>query len=278
MTTSFLIAPGNVTVPSCVFLGPDDGDPGGKWRFNDSESFRQPMENIPHDNSRSFLPHARNTTTTFLAPAPNIHPPWHQSSTSTPNQPVPCGNTCASIAGQTLQAYPNYSNYDCGRVGVSQGSNLETANFHDLCTKAFTPQLSTCNISQLPASQAQTSLGRIWCHASTCGLTSLVFIPQLVSNYPLDEYSIGPNTTFVNGILNHGKLTDNQYFQWQEFLRRFGGPEELTRDAWFEEKLWISLDVSLYADIADDYLSLQDHHKGSISLLRLIINRIVRSE
>ncbi len=201
------------------------------------------------------------------------------------NQTVPSAN----IAGPTLQAYPNYTN--CGRVIVSRGPNeKERANLRDVFTKAITPTLSTCNISQLLASDSltttynvsgqvtkvQTSLQNFWHHVVTFDFTSICLIPTCRLE---DIYSIGPNTTFVNAILDHDKLNDYYYFQWKEFVCRFGSQVELTKDAWLEEMLWKLLDVTLYADIAGDYLSLQDHdHKGSILLLRLIINRMVRSE
>lgn len=47
-------------------------------------------------------------------------------------------------------------------------------------------------------------------------------------------------------------------------------------DHWMEEKLWKSLDDTLYTKVASDFLKLPDHHKGAITLVRLIIDRMVQ--
>jgi hypothetical protein len=60
-------------------------------------------------------------------------------------------------------------------------------------------------------------------------------------------------------------------------LRLFGGEQEIISDAWLADKLWKSLDLDLRVEVKSDFAELQDIDKGSISLLRLIINRMVQN-
>ena len=94
---------------------------------------------------------------------------------------------------------------------------------------------------------------------------------------PTNVNSVPQSTELVNGVLDHDKLTDHHYFAWQSFLRRFALEPELISDAWFHDKLWKSLDDELKAEIRSDFDDLPHECKGSISLLRLIINRMVKN-
>ncbi len=61
------------------------------------------------------------------------------------------------------------------------------------------------------------------------------------------------------------------------FLRWFALEPELTSDAWLHDTLWKSLNDETCAEVRSDFDTLPHKQKGSISLLRMIINRMVKN-
>ena len=80
---------------------------------------------------------------------------------------------------------------------------------------------------------------------------------------------------FGNAILDFGNLRDDDYSDWQMFVRKWGVDEDLEGDAWMEDCLWNSMDDALSAEVAADFAEIDEEAQGSITLLRCIINRIV---
>ncbi len=184
-----------------------------------------------------------------------------------------------------------HSSYDNDRVIVSRSargnSPKETAKVREICTADITPKITKGKIAQLlttsgtdydiaeDAARWQTSLANIWRHIIQYDFTLIALIP--ISFDPADLNSIHPTTELINCVLDHDKLTDYHYFAWQAFLRQFALEEERRSDAWLHDKLWASLDDELCAEVRSDFDELPNEQKGSISLLRIIINRMVHS-
>jgi hypothetical protein len=184
------------------------------------------------------------------------------------------------------------SNYKADRVIISRynrGLANDTkgrAKVQELCTKAIQPLLDSSKIKLLLTSNApydisedashwQDGLRSIWTHAVAYNFKHILLIPDHFD--PNNSSSISPNACYFNAILDYDKLTDQQYFEWQYFLRSFGNGHEIVSNQWFEEKLIKSLGPTLLAEVRSDYYKLDDFYKGSISLLRIIINRMVQS-
>ncbi len=215
-------------------------------------------------------------------PAP---PPW------APHASVPGPTFSTGLALRQSPRPDHYVSYENNRVIVPRDkrgvSDKDKMKMHEICTEGITPRITRGNIAKLlssaddahdiasDAAQWQSALGNIWSHVVKFDYAHIVYIPM--SFDPTNPASLGPNSTFVNSVLNHDQLTDDHYFSWQTLLRRFGRDEELQSDSWFEEKLWKSIDTTLYAEVMSDFNELQSFQKGSISLLRLIINRIVQN-
>ncbi len=196
--------------------------------------------------------------------------------------------------GLTLRANARpdiHAAYDNDRVIISRSqrgvTDKEKAKIREICTTAITPKITRGNISKLltttdadydiaeDAARWQTSLADIWRHVIQYDFKLIVMIPY--SFDPTDVNSVPQTTELVNGVLDHDKLTDHHYFAWQSFLRRFALEPELISDAWLHDKLWKSLDDELKAEIRSDFDDLPHECKGSISLLHLIINRMVKN-
>ena len=193
------------------------------------------------------------------------------------------------------------ADYDNDRVIVSRkdrGNTVkERAKIREICTMATTPQITRSNITKLltndsktydvaeDASQWQTTLRPIYRHVVASDFKHIVMIPLHFDEH--DPTTINASTQYVNAVLDHDKLTDEHYKSFQRFLRRYGRDEELTSDNWFEEKLWKSLGPALLSEVSSDFLKLDkdvdlskpnaETCKGSLTLLRLIINRVVQS-
>jgi hypothetical protein len=120
------------------------------------------------------------------------------------------------------------------------------------------------------AAQWHTALGNIWNHIVQYDFVHIALIPT--SFDPNDANSINAKSIFVNAVLDHDKLTNKHFFAWQVLLCCFGQNEELTSNAWFEDKLWKSLDNDLRAEVKSDFDELPAMQKGNIWLLCLIIN------
>ena len=255
--------------------------------------------NYPSNYPSSDFP----TNTTFQQPAVGnrfIHPQAGTTNTTFQQPTPPALFPEASIPGPTfhtglaLRANPRpdqYVNYENNRIIIPRdkrgSTDKEKVKMHEICTEAITPRITRGNIAKLlsstdesydiatDAAQWQSALHNIWDHVVKFDYTHIVYIPA--SFDPTNPNSIGAHTTFVNSVLDHDQLTDNHYFSWQTLIRRFGQREEQQSDAWLEDKLWNSVDSDLKAEVMSTFNDLHSTQKGSISLLRLIINRIVQN-
>jgi hypothetical protein len=52
-------------------------------------------------------------------------------------------------------------------------------------------------------------------------------------------------TKFFNAIKDWQQLHDKKYFEWQEFIVRYGTTNELESNSWLEDTLLISMDKNL---------------------------------
>jgi hypothetical protein len=250
------------------------------------------------------LPMATSSLTT-APPGPDVNNRWNTAPSAQPSNGTtssvvqPTGqrfNVGAILSsGLLLRATPRpnaHANYDLDRIIVhrhQRGSTpKDTAKIRELCTEAITPKITKGNIAKLlsgsfgseydiaeDAARWQTSLATIWRHIIQYDFRLIALIPLTFD--PKNISSIPSNVEFVNCVLDHEKLTDDHYFAWQLFIRRFAQDEELTSDAWLEDKLWKSLDDDIKTEVRSDFEELPVDHRGSISLLRIIINRMVRN-
>ena len=195
------------------------------------------------------------------------------------------------------------ADYDNDRVVIPRtlrgSTTKERAKIRELCTTPITPQITRSNITKLissdsnsnydiaeDAAQWQTMLRSINRHAIASDFKHIIMIPLYFDEK--DPTTYNASAPFVNAILDHDQLTDDHYKRYQRFLRRFGRDEEITSDAWFEEKLWKSLSPALHSEVLSDFIELdkdddedpnkpKDSCQGSLTLLRIIINRVVQS-
>lgn len=226
---------------------------------------------------------------------PNFQQQQHSTANRMP-QGTPHGFMLRAVPRTAAQA-----DYDNDRVIVSRkdrGNTVkERAKIREICTTAITPQITRSNITKLltndsktydvaeDASQWQTTLRAIYRHVVASDFKHIVMIPLHFDEH--DPTTINASTQYINAVLDHDKLTDEHYKSFQRFLRRYGRDEELTSDNWFEEKLWKSLGPALLSEVSSDFLELDkdvdlskpntETCKGSLTLLRLIINRVVQS-
>ncbi len=59
-------------------------------------------------------------------------------------------------------------------------------------------------------------------------------------------------TKFFNIIKDWQQLNDKKYFEWQEFIMRYGTTHELESNSWLEDTLLISMDKNLRSEIESD--------------------------
>ena len=211
----------------------------------------------------------------------------HQGPTTTPMPPN------RTPYGFSLRAKPRVSNYETDRVAIPRTargiSEKERNKSRELCTTAITPLIKRSNITKLltsdsatpydiseDASQWQMTLQTIHRHVVASDFKHIIMIPLDFDINTGMIHSVTDNE-FINAILDHDKLFPKQYARWQEFLRLWGNQEEITSDRWLEEMLMKSLDPSLLREVVSEFDKVEEDEKGSITLLRIIINRIVQS-
>ncbi len=276
------------------FVAPGRFGPTNTTTFGQPSAYAHPMGTVKAPPPS--VPY--NTTTSSAATVnPPVQPP--QFSSQAPRGPAQNTNQRfnagpALSSGLLLRsvARPNaYTSYDNDRVVVSRtqrgSTDKERAKIRELCTEAITPPITRGNITKLlgtsgtdydiaeDATRWQSNLANIWSHIVQYDFKLIAMIP--LSFDPTDSTSVNQNSDLVNCVLEHDRLTDYHYFAWQFFLRQFARDEELTSDAWLGDKLWKSLDLDLRAEVRSDFDELPHEQKGSISLLRLIIKRMVQS-
>jgi hypothetical protein len=195
--------------------------------------------------------------------------------------------------GFVTRPTPRPNTYESDRVLIPRNSRgiteKERNKSRELCTTAITPSIKRSNITKIltsdsassydiseDATQWQTTLLTIHRHVVASDFKHIIMIPQI-----FDEKlgTITDNgTDHFNAILDHDKLHPDQYTCWQKFLREWGGKEEVTSDQWLEEMLMKSLEPALHREVLSAISEIEnENEQGSITTLRIIINRIVQS-
>ncbi len=82
-------------------------------------------------------------------------------------------------------------------------------------------------------------------------------------------------TRFNNAIEDWHKLSDADYFAWQEFVLWHGTEIKLESDNLLDDVLHLSLAKTLCSEIKSDLNSIPKHQRGSVTTLRCIIKHIV---
>ncbi len=112
---------------------------------------------------------------------------------------------------------------------------------------------------------------RLFC--TQYNMTSLIMIPQGVDLSKPQH--VAKATSFKDAIEDWQDLSDNNYFEWQEFLLRHSTELELESDNWLEDVLHLSMEKMLCSEVESDLNSVPKNQRGSITTLQCIIKCMV---
>jgi hypothetical protein len=156
----------------------------------------------------------------------------------------------------------------------------------DKVVKSLSPKISAGNLSRLLTSNDiadyhvaadalswQSSLKNICTFCTQYDMVSLLLIPQDVDLSK--PHLVAKARHFKDAIEDWHSLDDNHYFEWQEFLLRYGSNEETTSDNWLEEVLLLLMEPTLRAEVESDMVSMPKQQRGVITTLHFIIKRMV---
>ncbi len=119
----------------------------------------------------------------------------------------------------------------------------------------------------------QTILKSIRCFCTQYNMTSLIMSPQGVDlSKPCH---VTKATRFNNAIEDWHKLSDADYFAWQEVVLQHGTNIELESDNWLDNLLHLSMEKILYSEIESDLNIFPKHQHGSVTTLCCIIKLMV---
>ncbi len=118
----------------------------------------------------------------------------------------------------------------------------------------------------------QTILKSIRHFCTQYNMTSLIMIPQGVDLSK--PHHVAKATRFNNAIEDWHKLSDADYFVWQEFVLRHGTSIKLESDNWLDDVLHLSMEKTLCSEIKSDLNSIPKHQRGSVTTLCCIINSL----
>ena len=157
---------------------------------------------------------------------------------------------------------------------------------HDKVVKALDPKISAGNLSRILTSTDvaaydvaadalswQSTLKDIKKFCVQYDMMALLLIPQDVDLSAPDV--VAKARTFKNAIDDWKTLDDKDYFEWQEFILRYGSFEDATSDNWLDDVLLLSMEKTLRAEVESDITNIPRKQHGSITTLRCIIKRMV---
>jgi hypothetical protein len=104
-------------------------------------------------------------------------------------------------------------------------------------------------------------------------MVSLLLIPQDVDLSK--PHLVAKVRHFKDAIEDWHSLDNNHYFEWQEFLLRYGSNEETTSNNWLKEVLLLSMEPTLRAEVESDMVSMPKQQCSAITTLCCIIKRMV---
>ncbi len=156
----------------------------------------------------------------------------------------------------------------------------------DKVVKSLSPKISAENLSRLLTSNDiadydvaadalswQSSLKNIRTFCTQYDMVSLLLIPQDVDLSK--PHLVVKARHFKDAIEDWHSLDDIHYFEWQEFLLRYGSNEETTSNNWHEEVLLLSMEPTLRAEVESDMVSMPKQQRSAVTTLRCIIKRMV---
>ena len=183
--------------------------------------------------------------------------------------------------GDQESARLQLSRYERG-TGTALVKNIEQA------TKPLSPLIAPTNYSKLVSTTFdsstiiaqdvhlwQESIRQIHDRATTFDMLAIFKIPNVFDTITAD--SVDKSTHLIDAIkdFNNPSLTDDIYFNWQHYTRKFGSDVEFQSDIWMCKFLKSSLEPSLYTAVMLEYERKPIQQQGSITLFRLIANRMV---
>jgi hypothetical protein len=104
-------------------------------------------------------------------------------------------------------------------------------------------------------------------------MTSLIMIPQGVDLSKL--HHVVKATSFKGAIEDWHNLSDNDYFEWQEFLLPHSTELEPKSNNWLDDVLHLFMEKTLRSEVKSDLNSIPKNQCGSITTLQCIIKRMV---
>ena len=175
-------------------------------------------------------------------------------------------------------------------VEIPRGSRgaleYERQKTRDKIVIKLSPQLAASNIMGLLTSKElddydiaadshrwQFALKTLVAHAQSYDLEYIFMIPD--SFDIADPSSVQHVTSWTNILLNWKDVSLERCMQWQEFLTLCGGRVDVETDRWMSGVLTKTMEPALQSEISSSMEELDEARRGSITMFRLIAQRIM---
>ena len=218
----------------------------------------------------------------YPAPPPR---PFGPPSAPLPTYVVKGSNMDLRVVARNLgdqnSAMVQLSKYD-------RGTGTTLLKITEQATRPLTPLLAISNYSKLLSTTFdsgaiisedvhlwQESIRQIHERAFAYDMLSIFMIPDVFDTITYD--SVNTSTKMYDSIKDFSdpELTDNHYYNWQTYVRKFGGDLEVQSNTWMLKFLKSSMEPSLYSAVMLDYEDIPIHQQGAVTLFCLIVNRMV---